>query len=73
MNTEQLAGQITAQAWREEIEHAVDNVKRSAWDKHFRKRWHIAAARRRRERGRAGARPWPRKRAAHSRSTNIWR
>ena len=33
-------------AWAEEIERAVDNVKRSGWDKQFRREWHKAASRR---------------------------
>jgi len=33
-------------AWAEEIERAIDNVKRSAWDKRFRREWHKADSRR---------------------------
>ena len=34
-------------AHREEIERAIDNVKRTAWDKWFRRQWYRAGARRR--------------------------
>jgi len=34
-------------AYREEIERAIDNVKRTAWDKWFRRQWYRARARRR--------------------------
>lgn len=33
---------------RDEIERAIRNVKRTAWDKWFRREWHRAAAQRRR-------------------------
>jgi len=41
---------------RDEIERAIDNIKRSAWDKWFRCEWYRAGARRkwhRRPRGRS--------------------
>jgi len=36
---------------RAEIEHAIDNVKRSAWDKWFRREWYEAGRSRRLSRG----------------------
>ncbi len=60
MNMKQFDDVISAHArvlWleqqRAEIERAIDNVKRSAWDKRFRKQWHRAAA----------MRKWPRRHA----------
>ena len=34
-----------AEAWREEIKRAIDNVKRTKWDKWMRREWHKEAAR----------------------------
>ena len=34
--------------WRDEIERAIDNVKRTATDKWYRKQWHRTAALRKR-------------------------
>ena len=44
---QQNAGAIIA-AYRDEIERAVDNVKRTAEDKWWRRHWYKAAAQRRR-------------------------
>ena len=38
---------VKKEAWREEIERAIDNVTRNEWDKWMRKEWHKATARRR--------------------------
>ena len=38
---------------RAEIERAIKNVKRSDWDKRFRKQWHKAGAMRKRQRRQA--------------------
>jgi len=46
MNITQYLGQSAKPAWAEEIERAIDNAKRSAWDKQFRREWHRAAWRR---------------------------
>jgi len=46
MNITQYLGQSARAALAEEIERAIDNVKRSAWDKQFRREWHRAAWRR---------------------------
>lgn len=41
---------LVADEYRQEIERAVDNAKRSAWDKWFRREWHRAGALRTRRR-----------------------
>ncbi len=46
---------LVADEYRQEIERAVDNAKRSAWDKWFRRAWYRAGALRNR-RHRAGLR-----------------
>jgi hypothetical protein len=43
-------------AWAEEIEHAIDNVKRTKSDKWMRREWHKAAARERWSEGRKSER-----------------
>ena len=43
---EQHAVCLLKQQNRDEIERAIDNAKRSAWDKWFRKEWYKAGARR---------------------------
>jgi hypothetical protein len=40
------AEQTARAAWAEEIERAVENVKRTEWDKWMRREWHKAASRR---------------------------
>ena len=40
---------LLKQRYRDEIERAIDNVKRTDLDKWFRKQWYKAAARRRRQ------------------------
>ncbi len=52
MNTERYRGRSTVASWRDEIEHAIDNVKRSSLDKWMRKEWHMAGARDRGTEGR---------------------
>jgi len=47
MDVTQQLKQSARAAWAEEIERAIDNVKRSAWDKQFRREWHKADSRRR--------------------------
>ena len=47
MNVTQRLGRTVKAGWAEEIEHAIDNVKRSAWDKQFRRAWCRAGWRRR--------------------------
>lgn len=49
---EQRGGESTVAAWQDEIEHAIDNVKRTKWDKWMRREWHKAAARERWTEGR---------------------
>ena len=39
-------------AWADEIEHAIDNVKRTGFDKWMRREWHKAGARERWSEGR---------------------
>ena len=46
-----------AEKHREEIEKAIENVKRTAWEKWFRKEWHRAGARRKKRTRREG--DWP--------------
>ena len=29
-------------SWRDEIERAITNQKRTTWDKHFRRKWYMA-------------------------------
>ena len=40
MNSIELAAKGLPAVWNEEIERAIDNVKRSSWDKWFRRQWH---------------------------------
>lgn len=44
MNSIELAAKGLSAAWEAEIERAIDNVKRSAWDKWFRREWYRATA-----------------------------
>ena len=48
---EQQAAELLWKHYEEEIERAVADVKRSAWDKWFQREWHRAAGRDRRQRG----------------------
>ena len=66
MDTTQYLGQSAKAAWAEEIERAIDNVKRTGWDKQFRREWHRAAWRR-------GRLPAPRRaeKARRSRRTST--
>ena len=44
-NPWQAAANLALRAsWRDEIERAITNQKRSAWDKIFRRQWYRAAA-----------------------------
>ena len=43
----QLGASELTEKYRQETERAVDNIKRTAWDKWFRREWHRAAALRR--------------------------
>ncbi|MFC1806272.1 hypothetical protein ACFL09_04745 [Planctomycetota bacterium] len=45
MGPKELAARETKAAWAHEIEHAIDNVKRTRFDKWMRREWHKAAAR----------------------------
>ena len=40
MNAIELAAKGLSAVWEVEIERAIDNVKRSSWDKWFRRQWH---------------------------------
>ena len=53
MDVERYAGRS---AWWDEIEHAIDNVKRTKFDKWMRREWHKAAARERWSEGRKAKR-----------------
>ena len=44
---EQIAGRSVREQHRDEIERAIKNAKRTAWDRWWRRQWHRAAARRR--------------------------
>lgn len=69
MKVEKLAAQSAQQAWKDEIERAINNVKRSAWDKWFRREWYRATATIARKHGRYGQ--WRRsKRPRRTRSSN---
>jgi len=46
MNTTQYLGRSAMAAWAEEIERAIDKVKRTQRDKRFKREWHKADARR---------------------------
>jgi hypothetical protein len=46
MNANESMKQANAEPWRNEIEHAIDNVKRTQQDKWLRREWYRAAARR---------------------------
>ena len=41
-----VAASLLREQYREEIERAITNAKRTAWDKSFRRQWHRAAAQR---------------------------
>ena len=47
MDVKELAAKAVTEAWHEEIERAIDNVKRTKWDTWMRKEWHKATARER--------------------------
>jgi hypothetical protein len=44
---EERGGQLLREQHKNEIERAIRNAKRTAWDKWFRREWYRAAARRR--------------------------
>jgi hypothetical protein len=50
---------LLRQQYRDEIERAVRNAKRTAWDKSFRRQWYRAAAQRERPYHRQSS-PWHR-------------
>ena len=52
MELKELAGKATMAAWQDEIERAVDNVKRTRLDRWMRTEWHRAGARDRWPKGR---------------------
>ena len=52
MEMKELAGKSMMATWQDEIERAVDNVKRTQWDKRMRTEFHKAAARNLWSRGR---------------------
>ena len=62
MELKELAAKATMAAWRDEIERAITNAKRTEWDKRFRRAWYRAEARSKaRDRGRWPKRNWPRR------------
>ena len=46
MDVAYRAARAARAAWAEEIERAIDNLKRTEWDKWMRREWHKAASRR---------------------------
>jgi hypothetical protein len=52
MELKELAGKATMATWQDEIEHAIDSVKRSRLDRWMRTEWHKAGARNRWSKGR---------------------
>ena len=61
MLIEKHAVRMLAEAYREEIERAIDNAKRTDWDKKFRSGWYRAEAVRRKKERMAWPRRWKRK------------
>ena len=52
MDVKELATKATTEPWQDEIEHAIDNVKRTESDRWMRREWHKASARGRWSEGR---------------------
>ena len=53
---------VLAEKYRQEIEKAIDNAKRTAWDKKFRRAWYRAGAIRKKKTKMAWPRRWKRER-----------
>ena len=65
MDVTHYAEQAARAAWAEEIERAIDNVKRTEWDKWMRREWHKADSRRQWSAGRQARWEEWRERSAH--------
>jgi hypothetical protein len=52
MKADESAKRKDAEEWRDEVERAIENAKRSAWDRKFRREWYKAMARKRWSRAR---------------------